>query len=110
MEDQILTELEALSFKFLWKNKPDPLKRLYVILPYEKGGLNMINIGKFWESLKMSWIRRMQTSGDVWWQILQLNLLQLNCDITDLWFGGPNRFFDLRTNFRTIGGNGSGSD
>ena len=67
------------------------------MLPYEKGGLNMLNIGKFWESLKMSWIRRMQTSSDVWWQILQLNLLQLNCDITDLCYGGPNRFYDLST-------------
>ena len=86
----ILKELEVLSFNFLWRNKPDRMKRCDVTLPYEKGGLNMPSIGQFWDSLKLSWSRRLMTSDGLWQKILQLNLLYHNFDMMDLWYGGPS--------------------
>ena len=95
MTDPFLKELESVSYKFLWKNKPDRMKRLHATLPYGKGGLNMPDIGKFWDCLKVAWVRKMQVSTDVWWKILQLNLLQINHDVSDIWYAGPNRFRDM---------------
>ena len=95
MEGQILQDVETLSYKFLWKDKPDRVKRKHATLPYSKGGLNMPDIGKFWDGLKMAWIRRIQGSKDVWWKILQLNLLQLNHETFDVWYGGPDRLRNI---------------
>ena len=86
----VLKELEQLSFHFLWNHKPDRIKRCDATLPYDRGGLNMPNIGQFWDSLKLSWSRRLITSDGVWRKILQLNLLANNNNMTDIWFGGPS--------------------
>ena len=85
----ILKELVSLSFKFLWRNKPDRMKRCDVTLPYEKGGLNMPDIEIFWASLKMSWSRRFMSKDCLWQKILKLNLLFINHDMNDILFGGP---------------------
>ena len=85
----ILKELISMSFKFLWKNKPDRMKRCDVTLPYEKGGLNMPDIETFWASLKMSWTRRLMSRDCLWHKILKLNLIFINHDMNDIWFGGP---------------------
>ena len=90
-----MKELETASFNFLWKNKPHRIKRVHITLPYGKGGLNMPDIPKFWDSLKLAWLRRMQGTGDVWWKILQLDLLKNNFELLDIWYGGPNRFRDM---------------
>ena len=89
MSHGVLKELEQLSFSFLWNNKPDRVKRRDISLPYDKGGLNMPDIGQFWDSLKLSWSRRLMTSEGAWQKILQLNLLENNNDMTDIWYGGP---------------------
>ena len=86
---QSLAELEKLSFQFLWKNKPDRIKRCYITLPYEKGGLKMQDIQCFWNSLKVSWARRLLEEDCAWQKILQLNLLYENYDMNDVWYGGP---------------------
>ena len=82
-------ELVTCSFNFLWKGKPDRLKRNEVMQPYEKGGLNMPEIQCFWDSLKLSWSRRLMSSSGVWQKILQLNLFGANYSMKDLWYGGP---------------------
>ena len=71
----VLKELTLMSFKFLWRNKPDRMKRIDVVLPYEKGGLNMPDIETFWSSLKLSWTRRLMARDCLWQKILQLNLI-----------------------------------
>ena len=67
------------------------------MLPYGKGGLNMPDIGKFWDGLKMAWIRRMKESKEIWWKLLELNLLRNNHSLFDLWYGGPNRLKEVST-------------
>ena len=59
------------------------------MLPLNLGGLNMPDIGTFWDSLKMSWARRLLATDCVWQKILQLNLLYEGYDMKDILFGGP---------------------
>ena len=90
MTEKYVVELEKMTFNFLWKGKPDRIKRVTVVNPYEKGGLKAPKISIFWDSLKLSWTRRLLTSGGIWQKILQLDLLQANYEIKDLWYGGPS--------------------
>ena len=84
-----LKELETLSFNFLWKGKPDRLQRKIVTLPYEKGGLNLLDLRDFWDSLKMSWSRRLLNTSSAWQKLLQLDLMEAGFQLKDLWYGGP---------------------
>ena len=90
MDEKQMEELEKMSFKFLWKDKPDRIRRVVAMLATEKGGLNMVDIKAFWDSLKLSWSRRFLTSSGVWQKILQLNLLRENFEMKDIWYGGPS--------------------
>ena len=85
-----LKELESVTFKFLWKGKPDRLKRKDTMLPIEKGGLNMTDLQNFWTSLKASWSRRLLNSTSVWQDILAQNLRQIGHSIDEIWYGGPS--------------------
>ena len=85
----VLKELTSMSFNFLWKNKPDRIKRCEVTLPYDKGGLNMPDIDSFWSSLKMSWSRRLMDEDCAWQKILKLNLIYENYELSDILYGGP---------------------
>ena len=49
----------------------------------------MPNIEQFWDSLKLSWSRRLMSSEGIWQKILQLNLLYNNYEMADIWYGGP---------------------
>ena len=88
-DPDILTRLKNMAFNFLWNGKPDRIKRTESYLPINKGGLNMPDIEAFWSSLKMSWARRLMAQSCLWQKILYLNLLFINHDISDIWYGGP---------------------
>ena len=60
-----------------------------VSLPIDKGGLNLPDLKVFWASLKLSWSRRLMSPSCVWQKILNLNLLYINHEMHDIWFGGP---------------------
>jgi hypothetical protein len=47
-------EIESKCFKFIWKGKPDKVKRNTLIGDFEKGGLKMIDIESYFISLKAS--------------------------------------------------------
>ena len=86
-----LAKLKNMIFKFLWNNKPDRMKREQVMLPVQKGGLNLPDLEKFWASLKLSWARRLQAPTCLWQRILELNLLYVNHSMEDIWYSGPLR-------------------
>ena len=44
LDENYLDQLTKLSFRFLWGNKPDRVKRVEAILPISKGGINMPDI------------------------------------------------------------------
>ena len=51
-----LKEVSSLLYDFLWDGKGDKVKRTEMINNYEKGGLKMIHVHSFSESVKMKWI------------------------------------------------------
>ena len=68
--ESFIRKLNAIFFKFLWNNKPDKIKRETVCLDYQLGGLKMINVHAFINSLKVSWVRRMFCQTECQWLIL----------------------------------------
>ena len=102
LDPNILKELNLLSFHFLWKNKPDRMKRHDTLLPLNKGGLNMPDIEKFWDSLKVSWSRRFLTGDCAWQKVLQVNLLYEGFEMKDIWFGGPELLRKLATKLTNL--------
>ena len=54
-----IKKLNTLLFKYIWDEKPDKIKRDILYQPYNKGGLNMIDVKNFMIALKSSWIRRL---------------------------------------------------
>jgi hypothetical protein len=63
-----IKEIESCFYRFIWKGKPDKVKRLTLIRDYEKGGLNMVDINSYFKSLKVSWIKRLLSSETSNWK------------------------------------------
>ena len=51
--DKYRKEIESKCFKFIWDGKPDKVKRNTMISNFEMGGLNMIDIGSYFASLRV---------------------------------------------------------
>jgi len=47
-------------FQFLWDNKPDKISRDEIVQHYGHGGIKMLDIDKFIQSLKCSWVKRIK--------------------------------------------------
>ena len=47
-------------FSYIWSNKPDKMKCLYIMQDYQNAGLRMINLNNFIHALKLSWIYTLQ--------------------------------------------------
>ena len=61
----------------------------------------MPDIEIFWSSLKMAWSRRLMSSSCLWQQILELNLLYINHDMSDIQYGGPTLLKQIAAEFVT---------
>ena len=64
-------------FDFLWDNKPDKINRKTIIQSYENGGLKMIDIDFFMNSIIAGWVKRIvnkKNTGD--WKHIYLNHLE----------------------------------
>ena len=86
--------LENLIFKFIWNNKPDKVARDHVRLAEKAGGLGMVDIKQFWQSLKFSWIRRLINTSPFWPKILEQSVSEvcnIPISIIDFLQLGPNR-------------------
>lgn len=53
-------------YDFLWNGKPDKISRNTIIQTYENCGLKMLDIHSFVNSIKASWIKRMNRSKGNW--------------------------------------------
>ena len=53
----VLKTINSILYDFLWDGKGDKIKRATMINSYAKGGLKMLDIQSFNESLKMKWIQ-----------------------------------------------------
>ena len=47
------------SFKFLWKNRKDKIKRSGLYLDLDNGGIRMIDFDIMLKALKLTWIPRL---------------------------------------------------
>ena len=63
-------EINSCLFAFLWGNKPD--KRDYITQDYKIGGLRMVNVELFAQSLKLTWMNKLFKSEPPLW----LNLFE----------------------------------
>lgn len=77
--NKFIKDLNEILFNFLWKSKVDKIKRKQITQEYSDGGLKMIEINNYIQSLKSSWIRRLINSPNSKWNIL-LNK-SINTDI-----------------------------
>ena len=60
-----LQELDSMFYRFLWKNKPNKISKKCVCLPYQKGGLKMLDVNSFLSFLKISWLRRVNSQSPI---------------------------------------------
>ena len=74
---KVIKELNNIFFKFLWNDKPDKIKRTISTLNLLEGGLNMIDIDKFNQALKLTWIRRYFNTSSTWKQLTDSHLPKL---------------------------------
>ena len=55
---EIIKVIRDAMFNFLWDGKPDKINRNIIIQDYSEGGLKMIEIDSYINSLKAKWIKR----------------------------------------------------
>ena len=55
---EAIKEINTIFYKFLWNDKGDKIKRKIMITDYSEGGLKMIDIASFNQSLKATWIQK----------------------------------------------------
>ena len=61
-----LKDLERTLFNYIWDKKRDRVARCQLIQDYSLGGLRMVHLQSFIESMKLSWIQRLLTTGAPW--------------------------------------------
>ena len=60
-------KVNDICFKFIWNFKPDKVKRQTIVLPVDKGGLNMVDFSIVDKSLKTAWVKRFsEADGSKW--------------------------------------------
>ena len=64
--EKVMKELNSIFYKFLWNGGPDKVKRTIITQKLENGGLGMIDLKSFEQSLKITWIKRLFMSEAKW--------------------------------------------
>ena len=65
-----LEKVNKLIFKFIWKNKPDKIKRDVLYQTIDRGGLKVPNIFLMDKALRLNWIRRLVVNKPGNWRII----------------------------------------
>jgi hypothetical protein len=73
LPDGVLTKLNTLIFRFLWKKKNtntrafEKVKRVVLCNDFEKGGLKMIDVHTMQTSFLITWaVNLLQSKGEIW--------------------------------------------
>jgi hypothetical protein len=98
--EQVISNLNSILYKFLWKSK-DKIKRIKMIRNVKNGGLNMIDLECYADSLKAMWINRIVSSNpdsDAWVQIPIYYFNKIGIDANNLRYNFDNtvEFHDLK--------------
>ena len=70
IKKQYIKELENEIYNFIWDGKRDKVKRLTLIADYDKGGLNMIDIKSYFNTLKVKWVSRLINTTTEHWTLI----------------------------------------
>ena len=62
----IIDNLQREAYKFVWNQKPDKISRKSSHKRVKEGGLGLPKIKYFIQSLKLSWIRKLEKDGQKW--------------------------------------------
>ena len=86
-------------YAFIWDNKLQKIKRNTLIQKYEAGGIKMVDIRKFIQSLKITWIKRLldPNSNSL---LKKIYLNRLNNFVLDLYFECDIHEKDIQANFK----------
>ena len=76
--DKFIQELNQTLFNFLWNSKIDRVKRDVITQDYDKGGIKMIDLRSYIESLKTTWIRRIIKGNDSKWKLLTNEIFEVD--------------------------------
>ena len=63
---QCIKNLERMLFYFIWGHKNDKIKRTKLVQPYSEGGLKMVHVDSFINSMKLTWLRRINAASSDW--------------------------------------------
>ena len=55
---ETLKSLKQQSFELIWNNKRDKIKRDTITKPYEDGGLRMVDLNQYLNSINITWVKR----------------------------------------------------
>ena len=77
-DEKFLKELNNLMFKFIWNDKPDKIRRDISILNYDNGGIKILDIDNYINSLKSTWLRKYLCGNGKWKHVLEK---EVNMDI-----------------------------
>ena len=94
LDKKQIKTIETMIFKFIWGNKPDKVSRDHVKLSEKAGGLGLVDIKQFWQSLKFSWLRRLTSSSAFWPKILEISVQKItgnDSSVMDFLQLGPNK-------------------
>ena len=89
--DGIAGTVKTKSFKFLWKNKKDKIKRAGLYQDPDKGRLGMTDINIMFKALRLAWMARLLAAGEKNWSTVPNHFFRK--------MGGLN--FLLRCNYDT---------
>ena len=70
-------------FGFLWKNKPDKIKRNVLYNKKENGGLSLTHVKAQNTSLKIAWIKRLLSDAQANWKYFFIYYIQREINIRD---------------------------
>lgn len=70
-KDNLIKDISDLFFDFLWGGGAPKVKYSVIIKQYSEGGLKMINLHAFINSLKATWIRRWIKDENAWQTVIK---------------------------------------
>ena len=73
-----LNKIQSKIMKFVWRGRPPKVSKDVLVQDINQGGLRLVDVEAFYQSLKMTWIGRMYTNVDsAWRKIVQARLGKL---------------------------------
>ena len=99
MPDDVLNKLNKMFVSFIW-GRAEAVKRNTVIADFDKGGINMFNIKLYFDSLKISWVKKLHNTTVACWKNIPLyymntlgigvNIFNCNCNFKQIHSQYPN--------------------